>query len=142
MIIGGVCLKLWSTTKAVRALSSGEAEYDSALKGASRPLGFRSMVADLGGNLDIKLFTDSVAALGIIGRRDLGKIRHMEIGHLWLQDLVADKKLTVAKVKGTGNPADLGTKHFKQTEDIDKDVSKRSFFSETGRSLAVPGIDR
>lgn len=70
------------------------------------------MAADLGENLDIKIYTDSVAALGIIGRRGLGKVRHMETGYLWLQDSVADKKLAVAKVMGTENPADPGTKHL------------------------------
>ena len=33
-------------------------------------LGFRSTAVDLGENLDIKIYTDSVAALGIIGRGD------------------------------------------------------------------------
>ena len=141
MVLGGACLKLWSTTQAVRALSSGEAEFYAALKGASMALGFRSMAADLGEKLVIKLFTDSAAALGIIGRRGLGKVRHMETGYLWLQDLVADKKLAVAKVKGTENPADLGTKHLK-AEDIDKHLSRLLFFNEDGRSNAVPGIDK
>ena len=122
MVLGGACLKLSSTTQAVRALSSGEAEYYSALKGASMALGFRSMAADLGEHLDIKIYTDSAAALGIIGRRGLGKIRRMETGYLRLQDLVADKKLAVAKAKGTENLADLGTRHLK-AEDIDKHLS-------------------
>ena len=141
MILGGACLKLWSTTQAVRALSSGEAEHYAALKGASTALGFRSMAAGLGERLIIKIFTDSAAALGIIGRRGLGKVRHMETGYLWLQDLVADKKLVVAKVKGTENPADLGTKHLK-AEDIDKHLSRLLFFNEDGRSNVVPGTDK
>ena len=141
MILGGACLKLWSTTQAVRAFPSGEAEYYSALKGASMALGFRSMVADLGEKLDIKIYTDSAAALGIIGRRCLGKVRHMETGYLWLQEWVADNKLVVAKVKGTEYPSDLGTKHLK-VEDIDKHLSRLLFFSEDGRSFAVPGIDK
>ena len=97
-------------------------------------LGFRSMAADLGENLDIRIYTDSAAALRIIGRRGLGQIRHMETGCQRLQDLVADKKLVVAKVKGIENLADLGTKHL-EAEDIDK-------LSEDGRSSAVPGIDK
>ena len=32
----GVCLKAWSTTQGVVALSSGEADYYAAVKGASR----------------------------------------------------------------------------------------------------------
>ena len=38
----GVCLKAWSTTQGAVALSSGEAEYYAAVKGASEGLGFQS----------------------------------------------------------------------------------------------------
>lgn len=41
------CLKTWSTTQAVSAISSAEAEYYAALKGSTMALGFRSMAADL-----------------------------------------------------------------------------------------------
>ena len=40
MLLNGACLKTWSTTQSVRAVSSGEAEYYAALKGASMALGF------------------------------------------------------------------------------------------------------
>ena len=50
------------------------------VEGGQDALGFRSMAADLGSNLSIKLVTDRAAALGIIGRRCLNKIRRMETG--------------------------------------------------------------
>ena len=76
----------------MRALSSGEAEYYAALKGACIALGFRSMAADLGEDVRMVLRSDSSPALGIIGRRGLGKVRHMETGYLWLQDIVTLKR--------------------------------------------------
>ena len=39
IMVGDVCLKAWSTTQRVVALSSGEAEYYAAIKGASEGLG-------------------------------------------------------------------------------------------------------
>ena len=42
----GVCLKAWSTTQGVVALSSGEAEYYAPVKGASEDLGFQSGCLD------------------------------------------------------------------------------------------------
>ena len=75
-------------------------------------LGFRSMAADLGENVRIVLRSDSSAALGIGGRQGLGKLRHLEIGYLWLQDVLQQKRLSIRKVKGTENQADLGTKHL------------------------------
>ena len=139
MVLNGACLKTWSTTQAVRALSSGEAEYYAALKGASMALGFRSMAADLGENVRITLRSDSSAALGIGGRQGLGKLRHLETGYLWLQDIVNQKRLSVRKVKGTENPADLGTKHLK-SEDIVRHLGFLGFTFESGRSKAVPAI--
>ena len=139
MVLNGACLKTWSTTQAVRALSSGEAEYYAALKGASMALGFRSMSADLGENVRITLRSDSSAALGIGGRQGLGKLRHLETGYLWLQDIVNQKRLSVRKVKGAENPADLGTKHLK-SEDIVRHLGFLGFTFESGRSKAVPAI--
>ena len=72
-------------------------EYYAALKGASVALGVRSMPADLGEDVRVRLYTDRAAALGVIGRRGPGKVRHVETGYLWLQDLVAKKKIGVAK---------------------------------------------
>ena len=138
-MIGGACLKLWSSTQAVLALSSGEAEYYAALKGAATALGFKSMVKDLGEDVCIRLFSDSAAAVGIIGRRGLGKVRHLDTGYLWLQDAVAKKKLFIAKVKGVDNPADLGTK-FLKSDDIDKHLTFLNYSAEEGRSRIVPSI--
>ena len=135
----GGCLKTWSTTQAVMALSSGEAEYYAALKGASIALGFQSMCADLGDRVSIKLHTDSAAAQGIIGRRGLGKVGHLEVGFLWLQDLAANNKLKIAKVNGDANPVDLGTKHLK-AEDIDKHLDTLCCYSASGRTAVVPHI--
>lgn len=99
MVFNGNCLKTWSTTQVVRVLSSGEAGYYDALQGASVALGFRSMAGDLGEDVKLILRSDSSAALGIIGRRGLGQIRHIETGYLWLQGIVSMKRLSVKKVR-------------------------------------------
>ena len=70
-------------------------------------MGLQAMAKDLGEDVSARLFTDSAAAQGIIGRHGLGKLRHIEVGYIWLEALVADRRLKMAKVKGTANPADL-----------------------------------
>ena len=121
------------------ALSSGEAEYYAALKGASSALGFQSMLRDLGIDPSITLYTDSSAARGIIHRAGLGKLRHLETGYLWLQSAVKAKKLQVRKVLGTENPADLLTKHL-AAADMWRNLEKLHMTPEGGRSKAVPLI--
>jgi hypothetical protein len=137
MTVSGACVKAWSSTQAVLALSSGEAEYYAALKGASLALGMRSIAADLGILLSIRLHTDSAAAKGIMLRRGLGKMRHLEVGFLWLQSAVAEKRLYVFKCKGEENTADLGTKHL-SGDVIDRHLAALGFKFEEGRSKVVP----
>jgi hypothetical protein len=136
---GEVAVRAWSGNQAVIALSSGEAEYYAALKGASSALGFQSMLRDLGMEASITLFTDSSATRGIIHRAGLGKLRHLETGYLWLQAAVKSKKLQVRKVLGTENPADLLTKHL-SASDMWKNLERLSMNAESGRTGAVPQI--
>ena len=139
LYLGGVAVRAWSSNQNVIALSSGEAEYYAALKGASSALGFQSMLKDLGISTSITLYTDSSAARGIIHRAGLGKLRHLETGYLWLQAAVRAKKLLVRKVLGTENPADLLTKHL-SAADMWKNIDKLRMSPEEGRTKAVPLI--
>ena len=68
------------------------------------------MLADLGVEVKIRLRTDASAAKGIASRRGLGKIRHLEVHQLWLQEKVNKGEIEVMKVKGEGNLADALTK--------------------------------
>ena len=129
----------WASTQAVHALSSGEAEYYAAIKGACAALGFQSMLKDSGLKASVTLFTDSSAARGIIHREGLGKLRHLETGYLWLQAAVKNKRLQVRKVLGTENPADLFTKHL-GAADMWKHLATLHMSPEEGRTSAVPGI--
>ena len=84
ILFGGAAVRGWSSNQGVIALSSGEAEYYAALKGASCALGFKAMLKDLGIDSKIIPYTDSSAARGIIHRAGLGKLRRLETGCLWL----------------------------------------------------------
>ena len=136
---GDAAVRGWASNQGVIALSSGEAEYYAALKGACQALGMQSMLIDLGIHVSVTLFTDSSAARGIIHRAGLGKMRHLETGYLWLQAAVKAKRLQIRKVLGTDNPADLFTKHL-SSADMWKHLETLDMTSEEGRSSAVPGI--
>ena len=60
------------------------------------------------------MYTDSSAAIGMVARKGMGRVRHVEVSDLWVQDAVKNKVLTVNKVNGEDNPADLVTKHLDQ----------------------------
>ena len=106
-----------TSTQTVIALSSGEAEFSAFVKGTSIGLGAVSLFEDLGaGTLRLVVETDSSAAKGIASRRGVGKVRHLHTPLLWVQNLVAQKKLDVRKVDGKKNIADLGTKDLDQSK--------------------------
>ena len=73
MLLGGCCIKSWSSTQILIALSSGEAEYYGVVKAASVALGTQAMLKDMGFDLPIEVMTDASAAKGIATRKGLGK---------------------------------------------------------------------
>ena len=67
---------------------------------------------DMGLQVQLRCFTDSDAAKGIALRRGVGKVKHLEVKTLWVQDLIERKKLSIHKVDGRKNPADMMTKYL------------------------------
>ena len=68
------------------------------------------MAMDLGWKLSIELYVDSTEATANVSRLGVGRVRHMEVRFLWVQELVNEGKIVVKKVHTTKNPADLLTK--------------------------------
>ena len=103
-------IKSWSKTQSLIALSSAESELYALVKCVSELLGIRSALKDWGSNVGGVVETDASAALGIIQRQGLGKVRHIDTASLYVQNLAAQKTLDIVKVPGTANPAELCTK--------------------------------
>ncbi len=103
---------LWSSTQAVVAMSSWEAELYALTKGAANTIGMMSLANDFGQILHGHIANDASAAIGIVNRTGVGKLRHVRVQYLWLQDKVRNGELEVTKVAGVANPADLLTKHL------------------------------
>ena len=104
-------IKSWSSTQPVITLSSGEAELHGVVKGGAGGMGMLSLLKDLGVELHLNVWTDSIASKGICARQGLGKVRHLDTSLLWIQQKIKDKDLEVDKIHGPKNPADCLTKH-------------------------------
>ena len=63
---------------------------------------------DMGG----RVYTDATAALGIAKRKGAGKLRHINVNALWIEDVQDREGAEFMKILGTENPADLMTKHL------------------------------
>ena len=138
IMIGSHCIRTWSSTQPSVTLSSGEAEYYGLVKAAGAGLGHQSLMSDLGVALPVVAWTDSSAALGIASRSGLGKLRHLETHTLWLQEKVRTKAITVRKVRGEVNPADLFTKHLPSREKIHQLIGLFGCEYRDGRAASAP----
>ena len=82
--------------------------------GASRGLGLKTAMDEMGVRTSItivQMFTDSSVAKSFVSTRGLGKMRHLEVKLLWLQECVQRGRLLVGKVSGSSNVADALTKY-------------------------------
>ena len=90
MMLGTLVLTPWSTNQAIIGLLSGEAEYHGVVEGASQPIGLEGLADDLGVAYKgpIQINTDAGPTIGIGSRLGTGKVTHIEVNQVWLQEKV------------------------------------------------------
>ena len=126
-------LRSYSKTQATIAQSSAESELIAVFRAACEGLGVISLADDFGIELKIRLHVDASAALGILQRQGVGRVRHLDVGVLWLQEKQLRRLIELTKVLGTRNPADLMTKNLTR-EQLDQYAEMLGFKVEEGRS--------
>ena len=139
-MFGNHLIKAWSVTQGVIALSSGEAEFYGIVKGSSVGMGIQSVMGDLSIGVKLQVLTDSSAAKGIASRRGLGKVRHIEVNQLWVQEKVAIGAIEQNKVPGEVHVADSLTKHVGR-EMIDRHMENTNQSIVEGRHKLMPSVD-
>ena len=124
VVLDGGALKSWSSTQATVAMSSGEAEYYALVKGAAEGLGMQALMKDLGWKAKVRISVDASAAKSVASRVGIGKIRHLDVKFLWIQEAVRAGKITIRKVRGVENPAGILTKPkgVDEVEDLLKSI--------------------
>ena len=106
-------IRFWSRTQASVALSSGEAELNSIVKGSMESLGLAVMCTEVGMNKHrILVFTDSFAANGAVHRQGAGRMKHVETSKLWVQEKCAMGVIIYKKIGREANPSDILTHHW------------------------------
>ena len=142
IVLGSHILKTWSSTQPTISLSSGEAEFYGVVRASGAALGQQSLFRDLGVELQVCVWTDSTAAVGISTRQGLGKLRHIDTHTLWIQERVRNKSLKLRKVRGDCNPADLLTKHMPSREKLTQLVQLFGCAFIDGRAASAPLLRR
>ena len=86
------------------------------VRASAEALGLISMYKDFGTHMNGVVLGDASAALAIVARRGLGKLRHLDTNYLWIQEKAAKCDLNFKKVAGVDNGADLFTKTLSWNE--------------------------
>jgi hypothetical protein len=134
---GAHLIKHWSSTQKAVTLSSGEAELCGIVKGTAEALGIQSLGRDLGLEMSVSIHTDSSAAAGICRRSGIGRVRHLAVGQLWVQEGLRRGDFKLYKIPGSENPADLLTKHLAR-DTIDKHIGSMALIRQEGRAETAP----
>ena len=109
--VGGCILADYCRCQSVQARSSAEAEWYSQVTLASEGILIKNVLEFLLMEpVGLELLTDSTSAKAIGARQGVGRVRHLEVATLWLQDRIKKKVLSMSKVGTASNLADLGTK--------------------------------
>ena len=112
--VGGMVLTGWSSTQGgLPALSSAESELRGINRGCKEGIYVQNLLKFLDIDLPLRVWTDSSAARQAAIKLGVQKMRHLETQELFVQQLVKEKRVTVVKIVGTENPADIMTKYVK-----------------------------
>ena len=103
-------LKSWASTQKKVALSSAEAELAACIKASCETIGAIQLAASLDRDVGGEVFVDSSAALAVVHRKGTGKLRHVRVGQLWVQQTAEEETVGCKKIHGKKSPADICTK--------------------------------
>jgi hypothetical protein len=139
-MLGAHMLKAWSSTQPTITLSSGEAELHGVVRASAAGLGMLALLADFGAKLPMRVWTDSTASIGICKRQGLGKVRHLAVQDLWVQQRVRAGDFELYKVPGERNPADLFTKFGLPPDRIEMLLQLLGCHFAEGRPASAPSL--
>ena len=124
----------------IRGYTSNEAELAAVIKGATEGLRLKAVLADLGINLKLHMFSDATVAIGMVRREGLGRVRHLAVADLWIQQKVRSGEINVAKIPGADNPSDMCTKGLDQAS-ISRHMTNLGMIFSTGRHILAPQLE-
>ena len=84
--MGDHVIKAWSSTQTVIALSTWEAELYTLNTASAQALGLQSLLQDMVIELEVGIHTDATTGRAIVTRRGLGKVRHIAVSEVWMQE--------------------------------------------------------
>ena len=88
---------------------------------------------------DLLVKSDAVAAIGMVKRQGLGRIRHLAVADLWIQQKSKTGDVHYKKLEGCKNVSDILTKPV-ESEVLDRHMDNMGFEFRRGRNEHTPAF--
>ena len=96
----GMTLMTASKTQSTTALSSAEAEIIAGTEAAKEGRYAANLLSELEGHeVGLVLFCDASAAIGFASRPGLGRVKHLNLRHLWIQEEMLANGLKIKEMR-------------------------------------------
>ncbi len=141
IMFGSHCIRTWSKTQCTIATSSAESELYALVRASQEAMGLRTMLRGFGIAADISLKVDASAALSIVERSGLGRLKHVSVQWLWVQQAAKSKDIKYDKVPGQRNPADAMTKYLTRVA-MEGHLDKMHCIFKEGRATTAPQMSK
>ena len=103
-------------------------------------MGLVPVVAGLGMDVQLAALADSSAAIGICRRTGIGKVCHLAVGQLWVQERARQGDFGLQKHPGSENPAGMLTQAVNQELTL-RHTGAAGLSFESGRPQTAPLLD-
>ena len=101
----------YSVTQATIALSSAESEFYATGSATARGLQCKAYLTETERPCELDVYSDSSAGRGMCQRTGVGKVRHLELRFLWIQERLRLKAFRLNKETTEEMTADIFTKY-------------------------------
>jgi hypothetical protein len=82
------------------------------VKSAASCLHTQAILLGFGVSVEARVLSDATAGIGIASRHGCGRVKHLEVRWLWVQEKVISRQILLKKHGTETNSADLGTKYL------------------------------
>ena len=89
---------------------------------------------------DLTVKSDAIAAIGIVKRQGLGRVRHLAVADLWVQQRSKEGEVNYCKLDGKRNTSDIMTKAV-EGEVLGRHMQSLGLQYRTGRHQCTPLYD-
>ena len=107
---GNATLTAWSRTQHTVSLSSAEAQLYALKTGVAEGMVTKHLLQELGHEVILMNHVDSQSAKAWASERGLGRMKHVMLKYVYVQDVVEKKLTNLAYINTKQNKADLMTK--------------------------------